>query len=357
MASCTATKFCRSSPVCVEQMISDLARFLEFYVIVFLAFAIALIGLGRVGLHTYNEDFMSYNGVFTPVGWSMFGWLEPDRFQSPLSIFVMFFYVMFVNITLVNLLIAMFSDTYQRVSKNAEREYTFKRFLSLHMYQNVLLAVPPPFNVPYVLWCILVNLLGCRRSESKRFAYGANASLGVGPQVEALARASLNRQITKDAASLGALADALPANIERVDERMEERMGALRMLIENRFADKEGKAASRPGTQRSHRPASVALQGSPCRRPSKASGASTGVAEKSGDAVSGQAISARCGGANSDGARSERPNGCTTEAIGAGAPTACEATSDQQTPNKESTALASRIAQRRLEKKNVRVVR
>ena len=131
--------------------------------------------------------------------------------------------MLFVNVTLVNLLIAMFSDTYGRVSANARKEYAFKRYMALYMYQHVILTVPPPLNAPYIIWLGVRHFCGCQRREGKTSVASPSARVGVGPQAEALARASLNRQVTKDMATISALADALPAHVEGLDERLEVR--------------------------------------------------------------------------------------------------------------------------------------
>ena len=235
--------------ICIEQMMADLERFFEIYLIAFLAFSISMIGFGnvrtsvsnpnphgiaavlrvlirargQVDAHSYNESYFTYNGVFTIVAWSTFGWIEPNRFDNPVAILTLWLYVLFVNVTLVNLLIAMFSDTYGRVSVNARKEYAFKRYMSLHIYQNIMVTTPPPLNAPYIIWLGVRRLCGYRGRETRTNVASPSARVGVGPQAEALARASLNRQVTKDMATLGALADALPAHVEGLDERLEVR--------------------------------------------------------------------------------------------------------------------------------------
>lgn len=57
----------------------------------------------------------------------------------------------------VNLLIAMFSDTYSRIIKEALTEYHFQRYLHVFEYQHVIHAIPPPFNLPLLLLELLQN--------------------------------------------------------------------------------------------------------------------------------------------------------------------------------------------------------
>ena len=56
------------------------------------------------------------------------------------------------TIVLVNLLIAMFSDTYTSIQSAAETEYRLQKAARTYLYRNVVLAVPPPLNFPYVFY-------------------------------------------------------------------------------------------------------------------------------------------------------------------------------------------------------------
>ena len=130
------------------------------------------------------------------------------------------------------------------MSRNAEKEYAFKLFLSLNFYQNVLLTVPPPLNAPYVLWRGFTHLCGCKRMNAKAAAKGGGK---VGAHVEALARDALRRQLIQDEASLEALAEALPNNVERLNSQVAEKIGALRSMIESRtLADSRKSADDKP---------------------------------------------------------------------------------------------------------------
>ena len=75
---------------------------------------------------------------------------------------LLFIYVGTVHVSLMNLLIAMFTDTYRRVNSNAEKEYAFKTFVSTHKYLHVHTALPPPFNAPWIVWDFFQRLC-CRK--------------------------------------------------------------------------------------------------------------------------------------------------------------------------------------------------
>ena len=63
-------------------------------------------------------------------------------------------YTLITNVALLNLLIAMFTETYARIKSNAEVEYGYNRYLRIFELQNVVTAVPPPFNLPIIMWSV-----------------------------------------------------------------------------------------------------------------------------------------------------------------------------------------------------------
>merc|ERR1740130_2017156 len=87
---------------------------------------------------------------------------------DPVSMVFMWLYIFTSSIVLVNLLIAMFSKTYNRVSSLAEQEYQHMFFDKVQEHQHVLLALPPVLNLPYV-WFDLVRMTCgsclCRRTK------------------------------------------------------------------------------------------------------------------------------------------------------------------------------------------------
>mmetsp|Transcript_89229 Transcript_89229/g.268318 ORF Transcript_89229/g.268318 Transcript_89229/m.268318 type:complete len:313 (+) Transcript_89229:177-1115(+) len=189
-------------------MIEDLFLFLEYYLLIVAAFSLTFVGLGCAGMHDYADDFWTFDGVSTAAMWSIFGFLQPDKYETPLAMSTMYVYVLFANVTLVNLLIAMFSDTVQRVNRNASQDYAFKRYFALHFYLHVIMEVPPPFNMPYLLWCGLSHLYrrattscGCdqtaeaiRRRSAKAAVSRQSHDFSPKLQEEVLARAALRRQ-------------------------------------------------------------------------------------------------------------------------------------------------------------------
>ena len=76
--------------IVVEKMMLDLKLFVEYLAVVFGAFTLAFFGLGRAGMHSYDEGISSYDGVLTITTWSMYGWLEPRRMDSVTSSILLF---------------------------------------------------------------------------------------------------------------------------------------------------------------------------------------------------------------------------------------------------------------------------
>jgi len=174
--------------IIMVQMLVDLSLFLVFFAVILLGFSGALLGLSETSTHrlpdthTHHLDVggglddgggwsgrllrgggMSYDPddpdaaqhelplLALPL-WAMFTDLEPQRFASiPFSLPLMYAYVMIANVVLVNLLIAMFADTYARIKSMADVEYHYQRFLPIFEHNHVVSAIPPPFSLPLLL--------------------------------------------------------------------------------------------------------------------------------------------------------------------------------------------------------------
>ena len=103
---------------------ADLKLFLQYLSIVYIAFTLALFGYGRAGMHSFSENVFTFNGASAITNWGMFGYVDPYRIESPTAIVLVVLYMLFVHIALMNLLVAMFTDTYRRIHNNAEGAFT-----------------------------------------------------------------------------------------------------------------------------------------------------------------------------------------------------------------------------------------
>jgi len=86
-----------------------------------------------------------------------FGELPVDRIRWPAAI-AMYIFGFLVNVMLVNLLIAMFSDTYRRCNEDSEAEFCYRKNVLLYLQRHVALSMPPPFNIPFALRDLLLGL-------------------------------------------------------------------------------------------------------------------------------------------------------------------------------------------------------
>jgi len=111
------------------------------------------------------EPAMTLPLVYQPF-WAMFAEFDLEELSRiPFGLPLMWVYVLIANIVLVNMLIAMFADTYARIKTNALQEYHFQHYMYIFEYQHLVHAVPPPFNFPLLLWDSCVS---CFRSREFR---------------------------------------------------------------------------------------------------------------------------------------------------------------------------------------------
>jgi len=86
--------------------------------------------------YEYNPPFTNYNGILP-------GWLTPP---------LIWLYVFFVTVVLLNLLIAQMSSTYSDVKLQADEYYQMERLHIVLEYKDNRDAAPPPLNLFVYLW-------------------------------------------------------------------------------------------------------------------------------------------------------------------------------------------------------------
>jgi len=153
--------------IMVERMINDLILFIELFVLIILGFVLSFVGLSewheegdffanRRALNGNQDNGPPMDGpwaVIQATFWATYGDFDLDMFadEVPFGQPVLFIYVLVSTIILVNLLVAMFSDTYVKIKANSELEYRFHKCNRIYLYNNIVLPVPPPFNLPLIL--------------------------------------------------------------------------------------------------------------------------------------------------------------------------------------------------------------
>eukprot|EP00052_Salpingoeca_macrocollata_P008513 m.67423 g.67423 ORF g.67423 m.67423 type:complete len:1434 (-) comp16628_c0_seq2:32-4333(-) len=118
---------------------------------------------GELFLEQMEGESACLGDNFTSCG-GTFGWFVP---------LLLGVYLLITNITLINLLIALFNDTYQRVASKQRKVWSFQNFELLVEYidRSPWEAMPPPLNllvntVQFLVW--LVRHMAERLSDRKK---------------------------------------------------------------------------------------------------------------------------------------------------------------------------------------------
>ncbi|XP_061736092.1 transient receptor potential cation channel subfamily M member 2 [Nerophis ophidion] len=94
---------------------------------------------------------------------------KTPAFPESLTIIMLCVYLLFANILLLNLLIAIFNFTFQEVQDNTDRIWKFQRYELIKEY-NSRPAAPPPFIILSHLYLFLRNVVLCRPNlKSRKF--------------------------------------------------------------------------------------------------------------------------------------------------------------------------------------------
>ncbi|KAK7880325.1 hypothetical protein WMY93_033041 [Mugilogobius chulae] len=94
---------------------------------------------------------------------------ELPAFPEWLTILMLCVYLLFANILLLNLLIAIFNFTFQEVQDNTDRIWKFQRY-ELIMEYHSRPAAPPPLIIlshVYMFFCVLLRRSGNRKTDFK----------------------------------------------------------------------------------------------------------------------------------------------------------------------------------------------
>ena len=121
--------------------------------------------LSRDELMELSDPFHANGAMWAP-WWAIFGDPSPERYSWLASILI-WVYCLVGNIVLVNMLIAMFADTYTKIASQSEIEYFFLRSTHLYEYQSsAVLSVPPVLNLPLILMAVLRRIGGWKPSDT-----------------------------------------------------------------------------------------------------------------------------------------------------------------------------------------------
>jgi len=152
--------------IAIDQMLQEVSMYVALSLLLFFSFSFGFFGLERVGDYTPPDTGFTANRH----QWYMlpaFAYIAPpfsgipeDSFHGAAALF-MLLYLFFTTKVLTSLIMAIFATAHTRVFKNAEIEYVYESHYALFEYRHVLLRMPPPFNLLYILYTLVA--VACTR--------------------------------------------------------------------------------------------------------------------------------------------------------------------------------------------------
>ena len=144
--------------ISIGEMFVDLVNFVVLLAAVTAGFSVCLVGMQFTGRYHASEDGMQFDNrdIAAASGsawsgmWAVHGVMDQNMYDWLTSI-IMWCYLLIGPIILVNLLVALFSDTYMRVKEASEEEYTYLQYrrMSWSKYNlpPAISAITIPFRV------------------------------------------------------------------------------------------------------------------------------------------------------------------------------------------------------------------
>ncbi|KAK6730167.1 hypothetical protein RB195_006932 [Necator americanus] len=155
--------------IIIRDLMYDLARFLVILLLFVAGFTLHVTSIFQPAYQPLDEDSAELMRLASPeqtlemLFFSLFGLVEPDS-MPPLHLVPDFakiilkllfgIYMMVTLIVLINLLIAMMSDTYQRIQAQSDKEWKFGRAILIRQ-MNKRSATPSPINMLTKLFVVL----------------------------------------------------------------------------------------------------------------------------------------------------------------------------------------------------------
>ncbi|VDD86933.1 unnamed protein product [Enterobius vermicularis] len=156
--------------IIIRDLMYDLARFLVILVLFIAGFTLHVTSIFQPAYQPADEDSAELMRLSSPsqtlemLFFSLFGLVEPDSMPplhlvpdfSKIILKLLFgVYLLVTLIVLINLLIAMMSDTYQRIQAQSDTEWKFGRAILIRQ-MNKRSATPAPINMLTKLWAVLL---------------------------------------------------------------------------------------------------------------------------------------------------------------------------------------------------------
>ncbi|CAF3539975.1 unnamed protein product [Rotaria socialis] len=198
----TAVKRLGPKLVMIGEMVNDLWFFMLMLTVFILAFGVSFYGL----VHGVQEfSWHIPREILNLAFWQIFGELnaleifENNYRPNGYAAFVFLIaYMAIVSILLVNLLIAMFSNTFDRLQSDTDRIWKFQRYSLVREYLSRP-ALPPPFIFFPHVWRLILHLsVCCCKSQCIQNKYSAHANR-IEYKTKLNIKSSTNIEIAEDA--------------------------------------------------------------------------------------------------------------------------------------------------------------
>ncbi|XP_067841637.1 short transient receptor potential channel 2-like [Heptranchias perlo] len=138
--------------ISIGKMIDDMMRFMFLLMIILTAF---LCGINNIYVHYMDlERLGNFNGTLQFLFWTMFGMEEPSSVDISQFVVAEFvgrvlygIFTIIMVIVLLNMLVAMITNSFQKIEDDADVEWKFARSKLYLCYFREGLTLPVPFNI------------------------------------------------------------------------------------------------------------------------------------------------------------------------------------------------------------------
>ncbi|WAR05104.1 TMP2L-like protein [Mya arenaria] len=159
--------------VMIGKMLKDLIYFLLILMVFVLSYAIASHSIlypnapltWKTAVQIIREADCSYDATI---------WINGTQARCPtdtgkwLVPIMMGIYILLANVLLLNLLIAMFSNTFEKVQDNADKHWFFQRFSLIHEYYTRPVLFPPLILLAHIFLVFRFVCESCCRGAMKK---------------------------------------------------------------------------------------------------------------------------------------------------------------------------------------------
>ena len=139
--------------IILMRMTKDIVVWGVVNAIVLIAFTVAFVSIAD----PFIVESSGGDPMTAPL-WAMLGDFDVQEYHDwnpSIGKTMLWLYVIFSNVVLVNLLIAMMGHTFETMIEEADLEWKFGRLQSIIECNDRFSAVPPPFNLPITLYAFL----------------------------------------------------------------------------------------------------------------------------------------------------------------------------------------------------------